>query len=80
MTPDSLQRLIDHHRSVALHQQSYDRVAAGFAAPPGIEPDSPVIARVRFALWADKNPGRACMVEHDLKMAAIHQETADALD
>jgi hypothetical protein len=80
MTPDSLRQLIDHHRGVAQHhQQSYDTVAAEFASPPGIEPDSPVMARFRFAGWANKNPVRARMLEHDLRMAAIHRETADAL-
>jgi hypothetical protein len=59
MTPDSLQRLIDHHRDVAqIHQRSYDWVAAKFAAskyaaPPGIVDDA-VTAKFRFTLWADK--------------------------
>jgi hypothetical protein len=29
---------------------------------------------------ANKNPVRAGMLEHDLKMAAIHRETAEALE
>jgi hypothetical protein len=61
MTPDSLQRLIGHHRYVAHTQQSYDSVAAEFAAPPAIEPDSPVTARFRFARWPTKTLcGQVC--------------------
>jgi hypothetical protein len=85
MTPDSLQRLIDHHRDVAQHHQhSYDWVAAKFAAskyaaPPGIVDDA-VTAKFRFTLWADKHPGYAIAAKHDLEMAAIHRETAEALE
>jgi hypothetical protein len=84
LTPDSLQRLIDHHRDVAQHhQEQYDHIVvlypAELAPPHGIV-DNRVTARLPFVLFARKRPGDAGMAEEALKNAAIHRETSEALE